>query len=157
MLAEYYGNYYRPAMAEGVRLKAEGYASSRSLSAYLDRAKSLWPSVAVIEMHDDAPPVIARGTKIHVETTVNLAGLTPDEVRVECYRGPLTSKGDIQSPERTEMSPVSNEGSSLEVPGDRQRQADPAKSAIPSGYCPSIPPWGDRLVPGTCALGLRAA
>jgi starch phosphorylase len=147
MLAEYYGNYYKPAMAEGIRLKAEGYVSSRSLSAYLDRANSLWPSVAIIDVRDDAPPVIVRGTKIHVDATVNLAGLSPDEVRVECYRGPLTSKGDIQSPERTEMSPVSNEGSVWKY----QAIAN-GKLTGQIGYSirilPKHPALGDRLVPG---------
>jgi len=147
MLAEYYGNYYKPAMAESVRLNAEGYASSRSLSAYLDKAKSLWPSVAVVEMHDDAPPVIARGTKINVETTVNLAGLSPDEVRVECYRGPLSSEGEILSPERTEMSPVSNEGSVW-----KYQSVANGKLTGQIGYSimivPKHPALGNRLAPG---------
>jgi starch phosphorylase len=147
MLEEYYSAYYKPAMAEGVRLKAEGYASSRSLSSYLDKAKSLWPSVAVVEMRDDAPPVIARGTKIRVETTVNLAGLSPEEVRVECYRGPLTSKGEIESPERTEMSPVSNEDSVWKYEGIAN-----GKLTGQIGYSirilPKHPALGDRFVPG---------
>jgi starch phosphorylase len=110
MLEEYYERYYKPAMAEGQRLSAEGYASSRSLSAYLERASSLWPQVAVLDMKDDAPPVVARGAKINVEARVNLAGLSPEEVSVECYRGPLSSKGEIEGPERIEMSAASSEG-----------------------------------------------
>ena len=147
MLEEYYGAYYKPAMAEGVRLKAEGYASSRSLSAYLDKAKSFWPSVAVIEVRDDASPVIARGTKINVEATVNLAGLSPEEVHVECYRGPLTSKGEIQSPECTEMSPVSNEGAAWKYTAIVN-----GKLTGQIGYSirilPKHPALGDRFVPG---------
>jgi starch phosphorylase len=110
MLEEYYERYYKPAMAEGQRLSAEGYASSRSLSAYLERASSLWPQVAVLDMKDDAPPVVARGAKINVEARVNLAGLSPEEVSVECYRGPLSSKGEIEGSERIEMSAASSEG-----------------------------------------------
>jgi len=147
MLEEYYGTYYKPAMAEGTRLKAEGYASSKSLSSYLERAKSLWPSLAVLEVKDDAPPVILRGTKIHVEATVNLAGLLPEEVRVECYRGPLTSKGEIQSPERTEMSPVSNEG-----PVWKFAAIANGKLTGQIGYSirvlPRHPALGERFVPG---------
>ncbi len=147
MLEEYYDGYYKPAMAEGIKLKAEGYASSRSLSAYLDRAGSLWNSVAVLEIRDDAPPVIVRGTKIHVEATVNLAGLSPEEVRVECYRGPLTSKGEIQSPERTEMTAASNEGSVW-----KYGAAVNGKLTGQIGYSirilPKHPALGDRFVPG---------
>ena len=80
-------------MAAGAALKAEGYASSKSLSAYLDKAASLWPQVAVLDVVDDAPPVVLRGTKIHVTATVALAGLAPEEVRVECFRGPPDQQG----------------------------------------------------------------
>ena len=147
MLEEYYARYYMPAMAEGVKIKSEGYVSSRSLSAYIDRARSLWPSVAVIDMRDDAPPVVTRGTRINVEATVNLAGLGADEVRVECYRGPLTSEGEVRSPECTEMSPVSNEGSVW-----KYQALVNGKLTGQIGYSirvlPKHPALGGRFVPG---------
>ncbi|MCE5256222.1 MAG: alpha-glucan family phosphorylase, partial [Spirochaetaceae bacterium] len=93
MLGEYYTKYYKPAMAECQRLKAENYVSSRSLAAYIEKARRAWGNIAVLDISDDMSPVIARGTKITVQATVNLADLSPDEVCVECYRGPLTSKG----------------------------------------------------------------
>ncbi|MFA6366578.1 MAG: alpha-glucan family phosphorylase [Candidatus Hydrogenedentales bacterium] len=147
MLEEYYDGYYKPAMAEGIKLKAEGYASSRSLSAYLDRAGSLWNSVTVLELRDDASPVIVRGTKIHVEATVNLAGLSPEEVRVECYRGPLTSKGEIQSPERTEMTAASNEGSVWKF-GATVNGKLTGQIGYSIRILPKHPALGDRFVPG---------
>ncbi|MDP2791192.1 MAG: alpha-glucan family phosphorylase [Rectinemataceae bacterium] len=147
MLEEYYSAYYKPAMAEGSRLKAEGYASSKTLLGYLDRARSLWPQVAITEVRDDAPPVIVRGTKIHIEATVNLAGLSPDEVRVECYRGPLTSKGEIEQPERTEMVPVSQEGTMWKFSAIAN-----GKLTGQIGYSirilPKHPALGERFVPG---------
>jgi starch phosphorylase len=54
--------------------------------------------------------VVQRGTKIKVRAKVNLAGLNPDEVHVECFRGPTTSKGEIENPERTKMDCVGREG-----------------------------------------------
>ncbi|HNX72872.1 MAG TPA: alpha-glucan family phosphorylase [Spirochaetales bacterium] len=110
MLGEYYTNYYKPALAESERLKAENYASSKSLAAFIEKAKQAWARVAVLDINDDAPPVIDRGTRITVQAKVELAGLSPDEALVECYRGPVTSKGEIVHPERTEMAAVSNEG-----------------------------------------------
>jgi starch phosphorylase len=147
MLEEYYSRYYKPAMAAGKQLAGEGYASSRALSAYLDKAAAFWPSVAVVEMHDDAPPVVARGTKIQVDATVNLAGLGADEVRVECYRGPLTNKGDIETPERTEMEPLSNDGSLW-----KYRAVVDGKLTGQVGYSirilPKHPALGERFAPG---------
>jgi starch phosphorylase len=110
MLEEYYAAYYQPAMAAGLALRKEHYASSRSLAAYLEKLYAAWPSVSVGDMGDDAPPVVSRDTKIKVWTKVNLGGLSPEEVLVECYRGPITSKGEIENPERTLMSCVGREG-----------------------------------------------
>jgi len=78
---------------------------------------------------------------------VNLAGLGADEVRVECYRGPLTNKGEINSPERTEMSPVSNEGALW-----KYEAVVDGKLTGQVGYSirilPKHPALGDRFAPG---------
>jgi starch phosphorylase len=110
MVEEYYSKYYKPAMAAGERLRMEDYASAKAVAAYCEKVRAQWPSVAILDMSDDASPVVPRGTKIAVEAAVNLAGLKPEEVRVEVYRGLLTSQGDIGDPERTEMAPISNDG-----------------------------------------------
>lgn len=143
MLREYYEKYYRPAMAEGLALKADDYAASRSLSAYIDKAKTVWPALAVLDIKDNAPPVIMRGTQIKVEATVNLAGLSPDEVRVECYRGPLTSKGEIASAERIEMQAVSNEGAIWNY------------AALTNGKLTGQIGYSIRILPKHLALGER--
>jgi starch phosphorylase len=110
MLEEYYTAYYKPAMAAGLALRKDAYASSRSLAAYLEKLYRAWPSVSVNDMSDDAAPVVSRGTKIKVQAKVNLGDLSPEEVLVECYRGPTTSKGEIENPERNQMSCVGREG-----------------------------------------------
>ncbi len=147
MLQEYHDKYYSKAMAEGLRLKAEKYESARSLSAYLDKAKVAWPSVWVGEVSDDAPPVVARGTIMQVRAKVNLAGLSPEEVRVECYRGPLTSKGEIQGAERSEMKPVSSEAGhwiyETAINGSLTGQIGYSIRILPKH-----PALGDRFVPG---------
>ena len=147
MLEDYYLKYYKPAMAKGVVLNKDGCEACKSLAAYIDRIKSVWHGVRVVSMTDDASPVVARGTKIAVVAKVDLAGLTPEEVLVECYRGPLSNKGAIESPERTEMAAVMQENSiwmySATVNGTRTGQV---------GYSVRILPkhqgLGDRFLPG---------
>jgi len=134
-------------MAEGIGLETRNYEPSRSLAAYLGKARAAWASVAVIDMKDDAAPVVARGTKISVEATVNLAGLSPEEVLVECYRGPLTSKGEIAAPERTEMEALSPEGNIWKyralVNGTRTGQVGYSIRVLPKH-----PALGNRFIPG---------
>jgi len=151
MLGEYYSNYYKPAMAESQRLRAENYGSSKSLAAFTEKVKKAWNNVSVLGISDDVSPVIDRGTRITVWAMVNLADLSPDEVCVECYRGPITSKGEIMQPERTEMAAATNEGSvwrySVVVNGTLTGQVGysvrvlPKHPALYGRYIPGLVRW----------------
>jgi starch phosphorylase len=107
--------------------------------------------VAILSVRDDAEPVIARGAKIKVEVTARLAGLSPDEVTVECYRGPLSSKGEIEFPERTVMVPEMSERDQADGVWTFSAVVNGSKTGQ-IGYSirilPQHPALGDRLVPG---------
>lgn len=111
MLKEYFEKYYQPALAESRVLEADGYRRSMSLAAFIDRVSRAWPNVRVVDFYDDGAPVINRGTALTVTALVDLGGLSPDEVRVECYKGRLSSRGDIEDGEGLPMSLVAQEGS----------------------------------------------
>ena len=53
------------------------------------------------------PPaaVLTVGERLTATARVDLAGLTPQEVRVELYYGPISSTGDIEGALTAEMSP----------------------------------------------------
>jgi len=110
MLKEYYTEYYEAALAEGRALEADGYQSSVSLSRYLEKVKQAWRGVRIVDLTDDGSPVIERGSTITIRTLVDLAGLTPDDVAVECYFGRLSNKEEILDGARTKMTLVGQEG-----------------------------------------------
>jgi starch phosphorylase len=147
MLEDYYLKYYKPAMAKGVALEKDGCEACKSLAAYIEKAKAVWHGIRVVSITDDASPVVARGTKIGVVARVDLAGLSPEEVLVECYRGPLSNKGEIESPERTEMAAVSQENSvwvyNASVNGTQTGQVGYSVRILPKH-----PGLGDRFIPG---------
>lgn len=151
MLEEYYNLYYKPAMARGVALENGGCDECRSLAAYLAKARSLWDRVAVLSLRDDAEPVVARGARIKVQAQVRLAGLSPQEARVECYRGSLSSKGEIESPEMTLMEPEAQEGDPQDGVWNYSAVVNGSKTGQ-IGYSvrvlPRHPALGERLVPG---------
>jgi starch phosphorylase len=45
---------------------------------------------------------------MHVEATVKLGELAPEDVSVELYYGSIGSKGNYENPSRAEMSPKDN-------------------------------------------------
>jgi len=147
MLEEYHNNYYRPALASAVALDAADYAPARELSDYLDKVRRAWNGVRVLEMGTDAPPVIDRGTVVTVSAVVELAGLDPAEVLVECFRGALDASGAIADPERAEMLPSGRSGNawrySVGVNGSRTGQIGYSVRVLPRH-----PALGSRFVPG---------
>lgn len=111
MLKEYYAGYYEAALAESRALEADNYKASVSLARYIEKMQRAWQGVRIVEFSDDGAPVVPRGTTITVRVLVDLAGLSPDDVAVECYSGRLSSRGEILDGVRVPMSLVGQEGS----------------------------------------------
>lgn len=148
MLGEYYQKYYAPAMASAKAMEAAGFVPARELSDYLDRLRLNWNSMRIVELRDNAAPVVTRGTKLEVEALVELGKLSPDDVLVECYRGQLDAKGEIVLAERTEMRSAAKREGSLwryvaTVNGSQTGQIGYSVRILPKH-----PALGGRLVPG---------
>jgi starch phosphorylase len=104
MLMEYAERYYYPALKNYRDMAEKDFAPAKDLAAYLDRVRREWPRLAVAEIHTDALPIMSRGDTVNVAARVELAGLAPSDVAVELYHGPVSSRGEIVSPERVEMA-----------------------------------------------------
>ncbi len=114
MLKEYSERFYFPALENARRLKEAGYGPARELAAYLEKARRAWPSLAVSDLRVDARPVMERGDVVTASALVELGGLTPDEVAVELYYGPLSSQDAIEKPHRLVMEATERHGSAWE-------------------------------------------
>ena len=66
------------------------------------------------------PPValFTVGERLEATARVALAGLTPEEVRVELYYGPISSTGEIERARTVEMSPGAGDKGSYEYRGE---------------------------------------
>jgi starch phosphorylase len=147
MLKEYYAGYYEPALAESMALEADNYRASISLARYLEKMQRAWQGVRIVEFSDDGAPVVPRGTTITVHALVDLAGLSPDDVVVECYSGRLSSKGEILDGVRAPMTLVGQEG-----PHYRYQYVMHGEMTGQVGHSvrilPSHPALDGRFVPG---------
>ncbi len=114
MLKEYSERFYFPALENSRRLAAAGLAPAKDLSAYLEKARRAWHSVAVADLRTDAKPVMERGDKVEVSAVVELGALSPAEVTVELYHGPLSNRDEIAKPERLEMTHGERRGTGWE-------------------------------------------
>jgi starch phosphorylase len=151
MLKEYSEGFYFPALENWRRLEKDGYAPSKSLAAYLAKARAAWPSISVSELSADAKPIMQLGDPVTVSALVDLGGLEPSEARVELYHGELSSQGEIVEAELSEMAAGVRKGRTWEyavtVPCRRTGQNGyavrvlPRHEALVSPYVPGLVRW----------------
>jgi len=110
MLMEYTERYYLPALGNAARLRTDGFDLAKDAADYLELARREWHGVAVEDIHTDARPVMERGDTVGVSARIRLGALRPEQVLVELYHGPLSSTGEIYSPERVEMKAGKSHG-----------------------------------------------
>jgi starch phosphorylase len=60
-------------------------------------------------LESQIPPEVQAEESIRFTALVQTGTLTPEDLRVELYSGPLNADGDIMNPIITEMKPVSQE------------------------------------------------
>ena len=87
-----------------------------------------------------------------MKARIFLADLTPEELGVELYYGPLSSQGEIERPRRLEMSPCGTEGKAAlycaKVACDRTGRQGytvrilPKHESLVHPFLPGLVKWG---------------
>lgn len=96
MLSQYQELLYTPATAEYRALLANDAERTRLLVSQRTRLQKLWSSVVIkTPTTDHNLEALHVGDTFHVTTDVNLGALTPDDVDVEIYYGPVGANNQI--------------------------------------------------------------
>ena len=108
MVREYVQRLYLPAATAETAISADDYQPARDLAAWKTRVAEAWPRVHVTHVESggvDAVPQV--GDSLHVRATVDIDGLSPEDVAVEVVYG-RARDGDILSDvARAPLTPVS--------------------------------------------------
>ncbi|MDH3319832.1 MAG: alpha-glucan family phosphorylase [Betaproteobacteria bacterium] len=82
MLEEYVEQLYRPAIARGRQLAADGHAAARQLAQWRAKVRAAWPGITLRRVGE--PPVrIDYGERWQVAVAARLNGLAPEDLAVE--------------------------------------------------------------------------
>jgi starch phosphorylase len=110
MLGEYMSELYEPAHARYAALRKNSFADARSLSGWIGKVRQAWPAVRFVEMGDGPGPAITSGQKVPMRTLVDLAGLSPSDVRVEAVVGRVGVTGELEDTECFALPAVEQRG-----------------------------------------------
>jgi len=104
MVREYVEEAYLPALNRYTDLSENRFRRSRDLAAWKQQVRSCWPDVRIVEVKNDMRECLNVGDALAVSAFVKLGKLSPADVAVEIYVGPIDAGGEIAHPELIRMT-----------------------------------------------------
>jgi len=98
MVQDYAEKFYVPAHLRGSALLADNLARSIALAHAKVRLRSKWAGIRIVSVHTTGTGHYNVGQKVHVEATLDLPDLSPNDLRVQLYAGSLSATGQIENP-----------------------------------------------------------
>jgi glycogen phosphorylase len=109
MVQQYAEQAYMPANDLCVRLLCEHGQGAKDLAKWKEHMQTDWDKTWVFDLRANIEEPMKAGTPLEVFASVSLGPLTPDEVNVELYYGPLDSNGNITQSLRSPMTKARTE------------------------------------------------
>ena len=110
MVREYAERFYLPASRHFASLAADNMARARAVAAWLARVRAAWPEVRVESVDSVGPNAQCEGQGYDMRAVVHLGKLSPEDVTVEVYFGPLDPRREITSPAAVAMTVEDKQG-----------------------------------------------
>jgi starch phosphorylase len=92
MLMDYSNKFYFPALKNYQRIQKSGYEEPKQLAEYFEKLSSAWNDIKIGEITSDAKPIMQRGDGINITVYIELGRLSPDDVTVQLYHGPISNQ-----------------------------------------------------------------
>ena len=104
MVWQYYQHFYLPSSQRVERLTREHLGASRDLARWKQRTRELWSGVRVLELETDAVESMPTGAMFDVVAHIQTGDLSPDDLNVQLYIGPVDGDSEILTGTPVSMS-----------------------------------------------------
>ncbi len=111
---EYNERYYIPCARRHEELRRSDLAGAKDLAVWRQKLMTGWQGVAVLETWSTDGQEALVGDRIEVVAKVRLGGLSPEDVSVEAYFGPLDHHGEFVERDTQVLDLVSSNGDVFE-------------------------------------------
>lgn len=95
MLEDYVHRFYLPSAETWNRIREDGFKGARDLSAWIRFVREHWSGLAILEKKTSTEATVLAGETLKVEVTLRLGRLTPKDLAVDLYHGPVDSKAEF--------------------------------------------------------------
>ena len=110
MLDHYIQQLYKPANATYAAIRQGDFLAARKKANWSREVERLWHRVSFVHIDGGPDGPVYSGKPIPMRTSVELAGLTPDDVRVEAVVGRIGVSGQLEDTEVLTLTPVEQSG-----------------------------------------------
>jgi starch phosphorylase len=108
MVRDYVLDFYAPARDRRTSLDADGASLARELAAWKRHVRDAWPGVSM-QLLLQPPAHLYHDDKMLLRVGVQLNGLAPGDVKLECLLGRETPTGEFQLRQTAELAFVGDE------------------------------------------------
>ena len=135
MVSEYMSQLYEPAHRAYQTTRQDAFAGVRRQAQWNAGVQSVWERVQFVEIGPEPEGALLSGQPMPLRAVVDLAGLKPDDVRVEAVIGSVGIGGRLERTEVLTLPPAGQQGAAVVF----------AREFVPShtgrlGYCLRISP-----------------
>ena len=95
MLEDYIHRFYLPSALDWNRVQEDRFKGARDLSAWIRYLRENWSQLRILEKRTDTRTAVSVGKSLSVKVTVQLGKLSPSDLAVDIYYGPVDSKAEF--------------------------------------------------------------
>jgi len=111
MVGEYMAQLYEPAHQAYLEVSRERFEPARDRARWNEQVEKVWDNVSFLEVGPGPDVSVLTGRPIPMRAVVNLAGLTPKDVRVEAVIGRVGVNGNLEETQVMSLPSVEQQGS----------------------------------------------
>ena len=113
MVREYMSELYEPAHTLWTEISKNGFEEARRRTVWDSRMNESWNRIRFLELGDGPADQVMSGSAVPLRATVELAGLSASEVRVEAVIGQIGVNGQLQDTYTLPLKPIEERGTAV--------------------------------------------
>jgi len=110
MVSEYMSQLYEPAHQAFLEMSKDDFAPARGRAKWNEQVEKVWDNVSFLEIGAAPDVSVLTGRPIPMRAVVNLAGLSPKDVRVEAVIGRVGANGNLEETQVMSLPAVEQQG-----------------------------------------------
>jgi starch phosphorylase len=110
MVEEYHSQLYAPSHRAWEEASANGFEKVRARTRWNQQVNEVWSGVQFVNLGPDPGNTVLTGTRIPLEVSLEMAGLKPEDLRVEAVVGRIGVTGQLEETQVVVLPPVRQNG-----------------------------------------------